>query len=415
MATITRSALTWDELAQRGSSFSVDYVNGPTNPQARMRLFGMSEKDIRVTLYRDNHAWCPYCMKVWAYLEEKQVPYRVEKITMFCYGNKEPWYKALVPSGMLPALKLDDKFITESDDILVALERSFGALHQSISDPTVVQLRRLERLLFRAWCNWLCYPNMSSHQDRMARQKFVDTMQQVENALGATPGPYFLDKFGIVDIIFMPYVERMAASLFYYKGYLMRDPEVHSRFCAWYDAMEKRESYRGMQSDFHTHCHDLPPQMGGCYFNDDAQAKVNSTNVDNGPWDTLPDVRYPEPPTSTIEALHRVVKHHNNIIKVNPSSDKAKVDEALRCALTLMVTGEPCQPPKGSDSVLRYMRDRVNVPRDMSIYAGKRFRKALEETASMVGNGQGEPIKEENRRDQDPALFIGVRSAPVWG
>ena len=28
---------------------------------------------------------------------------------MFCYGEKERWYKQVVPSGMLPALELDGR------------------------------------------------------------------------------------------------------------------------------------------------------------------------------------------------------------------------------------------------------------------------------------------------------------------
>ena len=50
---------------------------------------------------------CPYCQKCWLWLEEKQGPYKIEKITMFCYGEKEAAYKRLVPSGMLPALSID--------------------------------------------------------------------------------------------------------------------------------------------------------------------------------------------------------------------------------------------------------------------------------------------------------------------
>ncbi len=115
-------------------------------------LFGMSEADVRLTLYRDNHAWCPYCQKVWLWLEEKQIPYRIEKVTMFCYGEKESWYKRKVPSGMLPAVELDGRIITESDDILLALERVFGTLAAGMEDPQVLPLRQLERLLFRAWC-----------------------------------------------------------------------------------------------------------------------------------------------------------------------------------------------------------------------------------------------------------------------
>jgi len=45
------------------------------------------------------------------------------------------------------------------------------------------------------------------------------------------------------------------------------------------------------------------------------------------------------------------------------------------------------------------------VPRDMSIYAAKRLREALEKTAALAGDGQSPPIPIKHRRDQDPANF----------
>ncbi|MBE9184365.1 glutathione S-transferase family protein [Microcoleus sp. LEGE 07076] len=394
--------LSWTEL-EALTDFQVDRTNGPTNAQSRLRLFGKTESDVRVTLYRDHHAWCPYCQKIWLWLEEKQIPYRIDKVTMFCYGEKENWYKRKVPSGMLPAIELDGRIITESDDILIALEQVFGPLSLGMKDPKVLPLRRLERLLFRAWCSWLCYPASSTAIEQHNRNQFISVVAEVEAALASTPGPYFLAEFGTADVIFTPYVERMNASLYYYKGYSMR--EENPRFADWFAAMESRPTYRGTQSDFHTHVHDLPPQMGGCYENGEPQMLLNKARVDNGPWARLPDVMYPEPETSRAEALHRVIKHQRNIIKVNPADDNL-FDEALRCALTLMMTGEVCKPPAGSDVALRYLRDRVNVPRDMSIYAAKRLREALEETAALVGEGQGDPILLKHRRDQDPANFV---------
>jgi glutathione S-transferase len=396
------TSLSWTEL-EALTDFEVDRVNGPTNAQACLRLFGKTEPDVRVTLYRDNHAWCPYCQKIWLWLEEKEIPYRIDKVTMFCYGEKESWYKRKVPSGMLPAIELDGRIITESDDILIALERVYGPLGLGMENPAVIPMRRLERLLFRAWCSWLCYPASSARVEQHNRDQFISVVAQVEKALASTPGPYFLDEFGTADVIFTPYVERMNASLYYYKGYSMR--EENPRFADWFAAMETRPTYRGTQSDFHTHVHDLPPQMGGCYENGEPQMLLNKARVDNGPWAGLPDVMYPEPETSRAEALYRVIKHQRNIVRVNPADDKL-FDEALRCALTLMMTGEVCTPPTGSDAALRYLRDRVNVPRDMSIYAAKRLREALEETAALVGDGQGSPILLKHRRDQDPANFV---------
>ena len=45
---------------------------------------------------RDSAAWCPYCQKVWLQLEEKQIPYVIEKINMRCYGDKPAAYTAKV-------------------------------------------------------------------------------------------------------------------------------------------------------------------------------------------------------------------------------------------------------------------------------------------------------------------------------
>lgn len=72
-----------------------DLENGPTSPLSLKRTFGKSEP-IRVKLYRDHAAWCPYCHKVWLQLEEKQIPYTIEKINMRCYGDKPASFLAKV-------------------------------------------------------------------------------------------------------------------------------------------------------------------------------------------------------------------------------------------------------------------------------------------------------------------------------
>jgi glutathione S-transferase len=99
--------------------------SGPAHNDASLRLFGAQEKDVRVTLYRDMAAWCPYCQKVWLHLEEKQIPYRVVKVPMRSYGDKPSSFLRKVPSGLLPALELDGKLHTESLDIMKLMESTF--------------------------------------------------------------------------------------------------------------------------------------------------------------------------------------------------------------------------------------------------------------------------------------------------
>jgi len=328
---------------------------------------------------------------VWLWLEERRVPYRVRKVTMRCYGEKELWYSQRVPSGMLPALELDGRLITESDRILEALEQAFGSLGPAMADPQVLPLRQLERLLFRAWCQWLCSPGLSARQEELAAAAFDQLAGRFSQALLATPGPFLLGELSTADVVFVPYVERMVASLAYYKGYLLR--QRHPAIDRWFQGLEQRATYRGTQSDLHTHAHDLPPQMGGCYPNGSAAQRALAARIDAGPWPILVDpagallapapapstagldleTSQPEPAEAALLALARVCRHRLPLLARNPLG-----------------------------------RDRISVPRDMPLHAARRLRTALERTAALAGPEQGPPLPVRDRRDQNPAPFVAL-------
>ncbi len=399
-------ALSWSDL----EDLTVDHpedINGATNAQATLRLFGSEESAVRVTLYRDHHAWCPYCQKVWLWLEFKRIPYRIRKVTMRCYGSKEPWYLRFVPSGMLPALDLDGRLITESDEILLQLEATFGPLGHPMTTPEVRSQRQLERLLFRAWCIWLCTPGLSPGEDKRAMEQFRRIAGQFEQALRQSPGP-FLDPAapGTADLVFVPYVERMNASLAYYKGYRLR--HEHPAIDAWFQALEQLATYRGTQSDHHTHAHDLPPQMGGCWSNNSDAARTMADQIDRGDGLGVDEARWDADHCidAAAIALGRVLRHREPLMERNPLGPGG-FDQPLRCALTnLMGHGTP-SPARGSALALRYLRDRISVPRDMPLPAARLLRQALERTAAMDGPDQSPPLPTRDRFDQDPAPFVG--------
>ena len=138
-----KEILTWDDL-NKFNIEELDRVNGINNSYANLRLFGHKEDDVTVTLYRDRHSWCPYCQKIWLWLEFKRIPYRIKKINMFCYGQKESWFIDKVRSGKLPAIEFKGQVITESDDIIVFLENKFGALGSFITSSHLKETRKLE-------------------------------------------------------------------------------------------------------------------------------------------------------------------------------------------------------------------------------------------------------------------------------
>ncbi len=49
------------------------------------------------------------------------------------------------------------------------------------------------------------------------RKQFLATMDAVEKALGHFEGPWFMQDYGLVDITFVPFLERVVASIPYYK------------------------------------------------------------------------------------------------------------------------------------------------------------------------------------------------------
>ena len=157
---------------------------------AGIRRFDLPDgEEPRVTLFRDKAAWCPYCEKVWLVLEEKRVPYKIEKVNMNCYGQKPASFLAMQPSGGIPVAKLDGAVIRESNDIISDIEAAFPErpLVPPASDPArarVPQLLQLERQLFGAWFRWLGGGN---HGAQLVN--FEAILAEVEAELGEGGGP----------------------------------------------------------------------------------------------------------------------------------------------------------------------------------------------------------------------------------
>jgi len=406
--------LTWEDLKNYEIE-DLDRVNGINNSYSNLRLFGHTENDVIVTLYRDRHSWCPYCQKIWLWLEYKRIPYRVKKINMFCYGEKESWFLDKVRSGKLPAIEFKGQIITESDHIIAFLENEYGPLGSYITASHLIKTRELEREIFTSWCNWLCRESFNFIDNSFRKKRFKESISKFDEILRRSKSG-FVDPLvsntgevepGVGDIIFIPYMERMNASLIYYKGFNLRSN--YHYVDNWLTLFEGTSAYRGTQGDFHTHSHDLPPQMGGCYKESNEQQITFSELVDTGQGLGNYELNKNYDSKYFVQiAIKRVIKHKDNLIKANPY-DKESFDESLRSALTHMITGEVMIPEKLSGKSLRYLKNRISVPRDMPIISARLLRQSLNKIELLCDDFEIDKIPLNHRYDQNPKNFISKK------
>lgn len=440
---------TWDNIRSKLESAqteeekrfrpNLEKGHGAASPLNLVRLYDKSnrEEDIRVTFYRDHASWCPYCHKVWMCLEEKRIPYRVEKINMRCYGEKPASFSRMQPSGAIPVAVIDGKVYNQSNDIIFALEQLFPhakslAPNSDEGRARAQTLLRLERNLFSQWMAWLT--------GGYGKENFIEVLRNVDYELqSSTGGDFFMGKdVTLVDFMFAPFLERIAASMLNFKGYQIRvasgEPTEFPAVNKWFDAMETLESYQLTKSDYYTHCWDLPPQLGGCSYEKDGEPYERAINGDRsldgtrGSWELPlkahndgiePDWDWCGDESAALrEATERLSFNHTNIVKfaargagkkgmppygapladpnaISNDAVSVSVDTILRVISSAMLEGTDnfddtmaevarAIVKEGGKSFaqdvvnsLAYLRDRIGVPRDMRLPAARQLRAHL--------------------------------------
>merc|ERR1712151_388953 len=261
-------------------------------------------------------------------LEEKRIPYRVKRVNMRCYGEKPLEFRMIQPSGNIPVAEIDGKLYTQSNDIIGALEQSFPE-YKSVSPttPKARELLQLERQLFSAWMYWLTGSGSRSQTTFETVLKTVEYELGQQNSQPSSKGFFMGDSVTYVDFMYAPFLERMAASLLYYKGFILRYPKhlvkcPYPNINKWFDAMETLESYLVTKSDYYTHVWDLPPQLGGCITEDGKYQdaingkKENSWQIPLSPdnHELEPDWDWCSPSEARLDVVERLSYNHENIV-----------------------------------------------------------------------------------------------------
>lgn len=386
----------WEELESLlgGKKFGPQ----PRVAHATERIFGPGNDASKLVVYRDNSAWCPYCERLWLLLEEKQLNYTVEKINMWCYGQKPEWYTRMVPSGLLPAVVLDGKLLTESLDIMLLLESKFSDKNPMLPRPGSPQwssldgLLQLERRLFGAWLSRL----------KGKSGAFDSTMDTVNAALNKFGGPYFLGpEFSLIDAVYAPFLERIAASMPYWPGLVVRGNDRWPAVNRWYDAMDSRPAYQAIKSDDFYIVHNLEPQIGACRSEPQGAAWRAHIDGTQGSW------QLPLKPEVTAwgaddgtgdggareEAAQCFIKNHEAVVGFalrgvkdddGTGRNAEAVDLGFRYVAKALLLGTDRVPLPATfprkDAVAgaaQFLMNKVGVPRDLTYPAARQLRAHL--------------------------------------
>lgn len=199
--------------------------------------------------------------------------------------------------------------------------------------------------------------------------------------------------------------------------------------------METRDPYLAFRSDYYTHCHDLPPQLGGCISVPEATAVAAAIDGTDGrswhlPLEPLTATSL-EPygpgedgPRDRLRAALKLTSNHAAVTKFAlrgpgqrgprpvsaPLSDPtaipaldytASTDAVLRHVARALLEGEGgasirtaardgdrMMSGEGVIVALEYLRDRVGVPRDMPLPAARQLRAHLNWAIDCLSTGK---------------------------
>lgn len=379
----------------------------------------------KVTLYRDTNGWCPFCERVWLILRAKNISYEEQLISL---QNKPDWYKALVPTTLVPAVlfhededkKNERRIVWESSDIIEALDEVFPE-HPMLRDtPEYDAAIQMNDDLTKAGFEFV-YAGRNetlTDDDKMERKaKFILELDRLDAALveqqeKVDGGICFrLGEFTAVDAIMIPTLERWR-----YQLPLTADIDIledREGLKKWFASMDSYEPYSGrVRGDEYSWVatnsmflryfgggEDKPDVVAAIQRADDAAARLSSSFIDQA-------MEEDGSKKHSMEAATKLLSNHEAIIKdctrkdpqsqqhIERASSEDDADIMLRhvCKLllsekdTIMEAKESPLPEISPDgaAAARVVASRLCVPRDMSAPAASILRATLSSVANRI-------------------------------
>ncbi|XP_010428538.1 PREDICTED: glutathione S-transferase DHAR2-like [Camelina sativa] len=180
---------------------------------------------------------CPFSQRVLLTLEEKKAPYKLHLINV---SDKPQWFLDISPEGKVPVMKLDGKWVADSDVIVGILEEKYP--EPSLKTPP--EFASVGSKLFGAFVTFL----LSKDANDGSEKALVDELEALENHLKTHPGPFVAgEKVTALDLSLAPKLYHLVIVLGHYKNWSVPESLTYVRNYA--EALFARESFEKTRAD----------------------------------------------------------------------------------------------------------------------------------------------------------------------
>ncbi|XP_010459627.1 PREDICTED: glutathione S-transferase DHAR1, mitochondrial [Camelina sativa] len=181
----------------------------------------------------DHFGDCPFSHRAILTLEEKNLTYKMHLINL---SDKPQWFLDISPQGKVPVLKIDDKWVADSDVIVDLLDEKYP-------DPplkTPPAFASVGSKIFGTFGTFL----KSKDSNDQSEQALLHELEALENNLKSHEGPFIAgERVSAVDLSLAPKLYHLEVALGHFKSWSVPSslPHVHNYMKALFslDSFEK--------------------------------------------------------------------------------------------------------------------------------------------------------------------------------
>ncbi|XP_031384363.1 glutathione S-transferase L3-like [Punica granatum] len=180
---------------------------------------------------------CPYAQRVWIARNYKGLQEEI-KLVPLNLRNSPTWYKDKVyPTNKVPSFEHNGKVVGESLDLIKYVDINFQGPSLFPNDPAKREFAE-EMLSYSDEYITAVYKTFTKD----APQELGALLDYLETALQKfQDGPFFLGQFSLVDVAYIPFIERFQIFLSAVRKYDIG--EGRPKLAAWIEEMNKIEAY----------------------------------------------------------------------------------------------------------------------------------------------------------------------------